>query len=858
MANTSVQHEAKTVAMPSTSTPQPLTSALPDSLHVAQLSVRMNCGLDAWGRLNAQPVTLDIQVHTDVSKAGRSDHLPYSIHYGILVKEVEKHCQEHSYRTLEELADGVAKVCLFVCKAPKVTLRVHKPRSLLHAKWAGVEVVRTPLDFCYSDGRVAQIAETVPDLSTLALSPVSVSARDDKLIVRDLLISTILGVNPWERVDKQVLKINLTVFTGLQQRQRRNADDEVTSPQDYRTIVRAISEYVESTDYKTVESLALSIAEVAVMQNRVQRIRVRVDKPSAIMYAESAGCEIERDRSFFEDEASTSPASQPTAPSTSGAAAVKSLSVPSGKDIASSSSPSASQPQALQGSVAALTGPSEWHVVAIALGSNLGDRVGNIERAVTALENHPACRLIDTSFLYETAPMYYTDQPKFLNAACRIATTLSPEDLLNVTQSIETEVGRDKRGVPIKGPRVIDLDIIFYDVLEMQTPRLTIPHEALLEREFVLRPLADILPDYAHPKVRRTVHQLLKILMNSPEYEPQQVFRVTPIGNADAPWSWGTKTFVMGIINTTPDSFSDAGDNLNVANAVKTAEEMVAQGADILDVGGMSTAPNAPEVTEDDEIARTAPVIRAIRSNPRTSSVPISIDTFRSAVARAALEAGANVINDVTGGERDPEILTLSREQAAPIVLMHTRGDSKTMNSLATYDGDVVEAVSKELEQRFAAALRRGVRRWNVILDPGIGFAKNQEGNLALLRGLASITSANAGAAAVGSAVRSGTGTPQLQPRLKRSLGQIGEPTSIAERMDHAPNTSLASIPLLVGASRKRFIGAVTGRTEPKDRVFGTAAACTAAVAQGCDVIRVHDVPEMVDAARMADAVFRR
>lgn len=821
---------------------------LPDSLHIANLSLRLSLGVDAWERLNPQPVTLDIQVHTNVSQAGRSDHLPYSIHYGVLVKEVEKHCQKYEYGTLEALADAVAKVCIFVCRAPKVTLRVQKPRSLLHAKWAGVEVFRIPEDFVHEDGRKAQLQDDVQDLSSVKLSPSSDSAAHDKLIVKDLLISAILGVNPWERVDKQVLKVNLTVFTGLQRGLQCSVDDAVTNPQNYRTIVRAISEFVENSDYKTVESLALGIARLAVQQNRVQRIRVRVEKPSAIMYAESAGCEVERDRAFLQLEEREVQALGSSEEDSEGTSAAKNITETKPKCCSVSSD----QPET--SSVTAIA--NQLHVAAIALGSNLGDRVGNIERAVRVLENHPECRLIDTSLLYETVPMYYENQPKFLNGACRIATSLPPEKLLDLTQTIEKEVGRDKGGVPIKGPRVIDLDIIFYDTMALSTPRLTIPHEALLEREFVLRPLADILPEYAHPKVRRTVRQLLNILVSSPEYQPKQTLRVMPIDKHDNLWSWGSKTFVMGIINATPDSFSDPGDNIEVTSAVKTAKLMLKQGADVLDVGGMSTAPHAPEISEDEEVARVLPVIRAIRANQATSSAVLSIDTFRSTVARASIEAGANIINDVTGGERDPAILEVARDLAAPIVLMHTRGDSKTMNSLATYsNNDIVDTVSKELEQRFDRALRMGVRRWNVILDPGIGFAKDQEGNLALLRGLSSITRASVG----NNAVRSGTTTPKLQSRLRRSFESLqGQHNDVRENdLGHFPNTSLLSLPLLVGPSRKRFIGSVTGRAEPKDRIFGTAAACTAAVAQGCDVIRVHDVAEMIDAARVADAVFR-
>ncbi|PWN18059.1 Dihydropteroate synthase [Microstroma glucosiphilum] len=882
----------------SSSAPQPL---LPDSLHISQLSVRIPLGVDSWERLTPhQPVTLDIQVHTDVSKAGRSDHLPYSIHYGILVKEVEKHCEEagreggRRYRSLEGLADGIAKVCLFVCKAPKVTLKVQKPRSLLHARSAGVEIFRVAEDFEHSDGTPAKHGEDVADLHTLSLAPDSVSAIEDKVVVKDLLITTILGVNPWERVDKQVVKVNLTVFSGLERSHKvPSTVDTVTSPQNYRTIVRAITEHIESTNYKTVESLALSIARVAVVRNRVPKIRVRVDKPSAIMFADAAGCEVERDWRFFENEDLGRGEALPAA---SGFAKPTTAPLPT---VAATTRPSSP------------TSTSEWHVAAIALGSNLGDRALNIERAVQALSSSPDCKLIDTSFLYDTSPMYYTDQPSFLNGACRIATRLSPERLLDLTQSIEVQLGRDKRGVPIKGPRRVDLDIVFYDRLEMSTERLTIPHPGVKEREFVLRPLADILPQYAHPTSRRSVQQLLNLLVNSEEYEPADVKRVMPLGrnrasaasasvgeqdgsaSAAAFWTWGERTYLMGIINATPDSFSDGGDNLYVEAAIKTATSMVSQGVDILDVGGMSTAPNAVEVDEKEETARVVPVIKAIRA--AGISTPISIDTFRAGVAQAALDAGADVINDVTGGERDVRILDVAREAGVPYILMHTRGDSKTMGRLASYPGGVVEGVCSELATRVQRALRRGVRRWNLVLDPGVGFAKDAEGNLDLIRGLARMTGGGGGAglgggagAGAGAGMRGAipgliTPEPATSRVVSPKVSTIDLPTSsngaIAVKVNgsssevvpssdfndeddedpsHLPSSSLHAFPLLLGPSRKRFIGSLTGKEEPKDRVFGTAAACVAAVAGGVDILRVHDVPEMRDVVSMADAIYRR
>lgn len=823
----------------------PRLATLPDSILLTGLTVRMLVGVDNWERIKPQPVIIDVRVHTDVSLAGSSDHLPHSIHYGILTKELEAHCSNERYRSLEALAEGLAKVCIFICRAPQVTLQVQKPRSLLHAQSAGVEITRTASDFLtsqdknaetiYSPATKASSTILTPDqLNSLRLSPTSNSATNDRVFVKDLCISTILGVNPWERVDKQVVKINLEVFSGLERLRQASLlgskstlvvpaphVDVVTRPQNYRTIVRSITNYVEKSSYKTVESLATSIAKVAIRENRVERIRVRVDKPSAIMFADAAGVEVDRDREFFEKELQTLEDAVP-----------------------GSTSDDANGKMMING---------EWHVAAIALGSNIGDRIGNIEKAVDMLAKADDCKLVDTSFLYETEPMYVMDQAKFINGACRIATRLTPPDLLTLCQMIEKAIGRDKTGVPIKGPRCIDLDILFYDRLELDTPNLCIPHPGITEREFVLKPLIDILPDYRHPGNSRTVAQLHSILVNSESYVKEDMSRVLSVDsstNSSASiWKWGSRTFIMGIINTTPDSFSDGVDNVDANTAIQTAKRMVEEGVDILDVGGMSTAPNTVEISEEEEIARVVPVIKAIRK--AGLSVPISIDTFRASVAKQALSAGANMINDVSAGARDSNMFSVARQHHCPIVLMHIRGDSKTMNNLTHYtDGDIVGIVRRELEARLELALREGIHRWNIILDPGIGFAKDLQGNLQLLSGLASLQLSSSGMSTVHRS-RSRSSSPAPFTAGNEIEGDTPSLDSLT------PNYNLRSFPLLLGASRKKFLGTITGKTNAKDRMASTAAACTAGILAGVDLLRVHDVKEMVDVAKTADAIAR-
>jgi len=271
----------------------------------------------------------------------------------------------------------------------------------------------------------------------------------------------------------------------------------------------------------------------------------------------------------------------------------------------------------------------------------------------------------------------------------------------------------------------------------------------------------------------------------------------------DRQFSWGDRTYIMGVLNVTPDSFSDGGEFISLQNALNHAQHLEISGADILDIGGQSTRPGAEEVSPEEEIKRVIPLIDALRSR---SNCPISVDTYRARVAAAALDAGADIINDVSGGTADPEMLPLMGKRHVPAILMHMRGTPKTMQSLTQYD-DVVAEVAEKLQQHIQAAIACGVSPNQLILDPGIGFAKTQNQNLRLLREL-----------------------PQLHP-----LGY----------------------PLLLGVSRKSFIGRILDRPDAKDRLWGTAAACTAAIAAGADILRVHDLPAMSDVARVADVLFR-
>lgn len=259
------------------------------------------------------------------------------------------------------------------------------------------------------------------------------------------------------------------------------------------------------------------------------------------------------------------------------------------------------------------------------------------------------------------------------------------------------------------------------------------------------------------------------------------------------------RTLVMGVLNVTPDSFSDGGRWADTDSAVARGREMVAQGADIIDVGGESTRPGAAAVSLTEELERVVPVIDALAGAAQPPV--ISVDTTRAAVARAAVEAGAQLINDVSGGDADSEMFEAVAQSGARYVLQHRRGTPETMNALAVYD-DVVAEVRAELAERLEAAIAAGISPEAVILDPGLGFAKKAEHNWRLLAHL-------------------------------DVLATLGPP-------------------LLIGASRKRFLAGVSAGAEAGDRDGATAAVTALAAAAGVWGVRVHDVPANLDAVRVA------
>ncbi|KAF4674383.1 hypothetical protein FOL47_009292 [Perkinsus chesapeaki] len=442
----------------------------------------------------------------------------------------------------------------------------------------------------------------------------------------------------------------------------------------------------------------------------------------------------------------------------------------------------------------------------IALGSNMGKRAQNIRQALRLMTADGLGTISDTSFLYQTKAQYVTEQPDFLNCVLSLETELAPHDLLKKLNEIEEKMGRVR--TLRYGPRPIDLDILLYGDEVIDYEDLKIPHERIQERDFVLAPLRDVLPSaWRHPIIGQTLGQMTSALPTT----MGSCHRVLPIGDDQLlDWDCG-KTYIMGVLNVTPDSFSDGGLYNTVDKAVKHARELIEGGADIIDIGGESTRPgtnsfNALDVAEEQR--RVLPVIRAIREN-FGGSVLLSVDTRNASTARKVVEAGADMINDIWGGLWDPEMWKTVVELEVPYISMHMQPHGKEK-----YEHGVVWEVREALTEQINDAMKAGIPRWDIVADVGLGFGKFANHNFQLLR--------------------------HYNDALPATL-------------------SGAPWPSLSGPSRKRF---VTDRSNPPEDIwdlaaFGTSAAVVASIEKGASMVRVHDVKRIQRVCMIADKIYR-
>ncbi|KAK0188674.1 Dihydropteroate synthase [Armillaria mellea] len=795
-----------------------------------------------------QPIFITLSIPYDIKNAADNDDLENSISYSALASAVRAALSPTSSAEFTPVFDSLEGVG---CRIYDLLLSESPYRSSLHQIQLKISQTKAPLH-CRAVGIESSAARRAGSWYVDRI----------RYFCEDIECHAIIGVNPAERLEKQLVRFNISI-------DRPDYPSGDRKFLDFRSLIRRLYENVGKTDFLTLEALASYTALESLKELRLflqgdqaPSINIKAAKPYALVFASASEVEVCRTFSDYPSEFKTEGVKHQTSDTPSLSTAV------------------------------------------IAFGSNLGDRFYNIELGLRLLEvpgysvqnAHAVVDILDTSFLYESAPMYVTDQPTFINGACIIQTNLPPLELLGLLKKIEATVGR----VPSirNGPRAVDLDIILYSDLIIDTRpqdqrqtgenlegRLVIPHPQMCEREFVLRPLKDMIPDDIHPINGKSIATLLDEVLSSfpvPKFPMQKVVpfpryplssdskvpltNIPPVPSNLTYWAFpcsyaspSSKTRLMAILNSTPDSFSDGSVHNTLPTALDYARHATQSGADILDVGGYSTRPGAASVRVEAEISRVSPVISAIRKvedNESLRDMLISVDTFRWEVASSSGPSCYPYPSDDAGEQAIArqyitELKKLAREYAVPVVLMHSRGEAGTNKDYSHYSyvgssKAVIEGVRVELGLKVDGIVKGkgGVRRWLVIVDPGIGFSKTVEGNLEVLRDSSSVTDD----------VYIGPGSSSIMEFLTMPLLSI-----IESKRRRNP---LAGFPSLIGASRKSFLGTIlaggNGRiTQPNERGWATAATVACAVQQGACAVRVHDIAEMADVLRVANSLWR-
>lgn len=794
-----------------------------DTVFINNLSATAITGKDAWNRPTPQPITITSTLKTDFQQASKTDNLKYSLNYATIsrnIAEFMKVNEHHNFKSLGNIAESVANVVLDEKKGGgfETEIIIKSTKSEIRANSIEYKLSRS-------------------NLSDFIKTP-------DQINVNSLKLLTIIGVFTFERLQKQIVDIDLNITL--------NEDSTIA----IHKVIDTVTLYVESSNFKTVEALVMKIGQI-IFQNYgdqgIKNVSARVTKPNAITYTDGVGV------SSTDMTNDTFKGLTPIEHQDSNAI----IASTSGFNL-----PTNEEDEFII---------NKDHIAYIAFGSNKGNALKNITKAIEFLEQYEI-KVSATSALYTSKPMYFKNQNDFFNGVLKIEfNDKSPHELLKILKKIEYEhINRVKEFD--NGPREIDLDILLYDDISINTSDLTVPHKSMLERTFVLQPLCELIqPDFIHPVSAEPIHDHLKqLLLGNPNEQIQEssnLIQVTPIPrffennkpienllNFDQIDN-KLQTIIMGIFNTTPDSFSDGGKNYNL-NENEISEKilkLVNDGAKIIDIGGVSTRPGSLEPNEEDELNRVIPIIKIIRSspNPIVKNIIISIDTYRSKVAEESLIAGADIINDISMGLYDPEIFNVVAKYGCPYVANHTRGTPATMSKLTNYESnmneDIIEyfidpingqqeyinkdpkitnlinGTSRELSLQILKAFSKGVKKWQIILDPGIGFAKNLSQNLAVIKHAAD---------------------------FKNYSLVVNEPNLKENTTSHS-YLSFNGLPTLLGPSRKKFLGTITKESVPSDRLISTAAAVMACIEQRTDIVRVHDVEEINKVCLVGDALYK-
>ncbi|SMN19741.1 similar to Saccharomyces cerevisiae YNL256W FOL1 Multifunctional enzyme of the folic acid biosynthesis pathway [Maudiozyma saulgeensis] len=801
-----------------------------DQIHINNLSLQTICGPDLWTRVAPQHCKISLTIKTDFTRCSATDDLKYSLNYAVLCRDVTNHVNSrknwgHVHTLSRSIFNFIGEKYNQSIDSMKVTLK----NEDYHLRTKDIESVIENKDI-------------------------------ETLNIRNLELFAIIGIFNFERLQRQKVSLDLSI---------KNKSSNEHPSLNTRPIIDNVVKYVEQSDFKTVEALIESVAKIihqtietgtSASHVELLDVIVRVTKLSAITDTEGVGVSCLR----TEKQLKT----------------LKSIDISPNDNMQGSLLYNTIQNN--ENVEIKTTNNGNWAKAYLAFGSNIGNRMDYITQALKLLKATPDVKVTGVSSVFESEPMYFKEQNPFLNGCIEISTSQKPADLLKLCKKIEyLELKRTKDFE--NGPRSIDLDIILYydaegNAVQVNTQDLIIPHPRMLERTFVLEPLCELLPpDITHPLTIEPLVDHLQQLYD--QQKPEDIlWKVIPLGNnrtlskKDKFLKFKTAmkhddltktdnrmtvspTYIMGIMNTTPDSFSDGSQNYSdmeiQLKKVMTLCDDVLKHYDnvIIDIGGCSTRPNSKQATEEQEIERTIPLIKAIRAShdiPQ-DQILLSIDTYRSRVAERAIEAGVDIINDISGGNFDEDMFnTVAKYPHVAYVLSHIRGDISTMTKNSSYNTEdeydppnsidyinnnacnpshkamnLTRIIGYEMSERYSKALEAGVHRWQIILDPGLGFAKNLKENIDIIKQL---------------------------PLLK-NYSVYNNDTSFY--------VNFRNLPLLLGPSRKKFIGSITQDENPIDRDFATGSLVALSIGYGSDIIRVHNAKECAKSAILADTVYK-
>ncbi|QLQ78774.1 hypothetical protein HG537_0B01230 [Torulaspora globosa] len=796
-----------------------------DKVHIEDLRLETTIGPDSWNQINPQQCYLTMEMVTDFSKAAKNDELTHTLNYAVICREVGKFVGSRTdWGSLGNLSKCVT--------------------GFVMSNFAGVDSLKLKLQTRTGHIRSDDISCLIEE-NRRKSEEISIRGYD-LLHISNLKLLTLIGVFPFERLQKQYVRLGLELPWPKQ----------VVSHASVGSLIEKVVEHVEHSKFLTVEALAESVAKVISSDSYFTQhgdlpIGVKVIKLNAITATSGVGVSCVRSVNELKN-------------------LKKPLILPEVGEYETTNG----KPEVILHNGLSVAPSDAWNTAYLAFGSNVGDRLQNIRTAIELLNQRESIKVKSTSSLFESEPMYFKDQESFLNGCLKIQTSLSPHKLLECCKEIEyDELKRVKKFD--NGPRTIDLDIILFlnkagEPVLIDDEKLTIPHKRLLERSFVLEPLCELVPpNFVHPLTAEPLIDHLSQLYKKGNDE-DRLLNLVPVGLSGSTVNFlkfqhvteeevfgsmvgrGSKaaTLLMAIVNTTPDSFSDGGKNyLDINKQLSYVKEICSQTLRlheklIIDVGGCSTRPNSPQPSEEEELRRVIPTIQAIKScsDLPSDKVIISVDTYRSNVAQQAINAGASIVNDISGGSFDPMMFSvIAANPNVAYVLSHTRGDIGTMTKLTNYEEGqdskaceyifdkicrtsetvTTRAIGRELAERYFAAINNGVARWQIIMDPGLGFAKNGNQNLQIIRQL---------------------------PLLKNF-------SCIWENGDYV---SFRNLPWLVGPSRKKFIGKITKEDNPSDRDFATGAVITSCIGFGADIVRVHNAQDCAKAVKVADALYKQ